>query len=218
MGGARRGRARRVSGGSARAGVSLVEALVVLTIVSVLLVLLFSVGAQGVRAGFRAGGRATAAADAGVGAESLRVLLRGLRLPVRGRDGRPFVGGPDGLTGAVVPLRSTACAAAPSPALRLELRVSQGRTQLVCPTAPGEADGRPEEGEVVLLDLGPGRAAFAYALAGRPWTDRLTAEVPRATQGGPPAPFPRLWVRLATADGRVEVVEAADLPSRAAAT
>ncbi len=182
----------------------------VLAITSVLLVLLVSVSTGATRAGFRAAARADTAQDRLVGAEALRALLRGVRPPERGRSAAPFHGDPDGLVAAVTSGRPTPCGSgAPASALSLRLEHAGGRTRLVCADRAGRA--------AVLLDLGAGPAAFAYALAGRAWSDRLDAELPPERAGATtPAPRPPLLIRLAAQTGP-EVVEAADPPAPAAA-
>ena len=178
----------------------------VLAITSVLLLLLFSVAGRGVSTGFRLADRSLGAADRQVGTEALRVLLRGVRLPDGPGQPTLFVGEPDALTAAMIPLRETACTgAAPAAVVRLRIDARAGRSRLVC-QGPG---GR----MAVLVDLGPGPAAFSYALAGRPWSDRLIAAPPPPSlqnSGGRARPSARLWVRLAGADGAFEVVEAVD--------
>lgn len=192
----------------ARAGFSLVEALVVLAITSVLLILLVSVSTGARRAGFRSAARADALQDRLVGEAALRVLIRAVRLPEAGRSAAPFDGDPDGFTAAVVPGRATPCGVgAPSAALSLRLDRSGGRTRLTCAGADGRA--------AVLLDMGPSAAAFSYALAGRDWSDRLSAALPPTRAGASaPRPRPRLWIRLAASPGP-EVVEAVDPPAGA---
>ncbi len=192
---------------ASRRGFSLVETLVVLAITAVLLVLVFSVAGRMAQGGFRLAGRSLDAADRRVGTEALRTLVRGVRLPGRRPDAPGFSGGPQGFTAAVVPARATACTGpAPAPEVTVRLSGEGGRTRLVCRAAGG--------GAAVLLDLGPHPAAFSYALAGRAWTDRLTAAPPPPRRAGdppPPAPSPqRLWIRLAAADGAFELVEALD--------
>ncbi len=192
--------------GRPRAGFSLVEALVTLAVTSLLLTLLFSVGAGARGAGFRTSRRSLEAADTQVGAASLRLLLRGVRLPERGKSDVPFLGEADRLTAAVSPARATACPGVRAGAsMQLRLERSGGRTRLVCAGEGGPA--------TPLLDLGAGPAAFAYALAGRPWTDRLEARAPPAPSTGtrsPAAPPPRLWIRLAGPG--LEVIEAVERP------
>lgn len=189
-------------------GFSFVEALVVLAITSALLVLLFSVSTGGARAGFRLAGRAGEAADRAVGADALRTLIRSVRLPERGGSPYPFAGDADGFTAAVAPGRPTPCGpAAPSAALRLQLDRSGGRTRVVCAGREGRG--------AVLVDLGPGPAAFGYALAGRPWSDSFSAELPPERRGAAPPSAParaRLWMRLVSADGRFEIMDAVDAP------
>ena len=129
-----------------------------------------------------------------------------MRLPERGRSPYPFEGDAEGFTAAVAPDRPTPCGpAAPSAALAVRLDRAGGRTRLLC----AGGGGRP----AVLLDLGAQRASLSYALAGRPWTDRLSARLPPERAEGRPAAAPRarLWIRLAGEDG-FEVVEAPDAP------
>lgn len=192
-----------------RAGFSLAEALVVLAITSTLLILLFSVATRATGAGFRLADRALVASDRAVGTESLRVLLRGVRLPGQKPSDPPFLGADQTLQAAISPLRSTACTgAAPTPAVRLQLVRTGERTRLVC-ASPDSAQA------VVLLDLGPHQAAFFYALAGRGWGSSLTARARPPAQGATPTAAPppaRLWIRLATDDGGFELIEAVDPP------
>lgn len=200
-------------GSGSRAGFSFVEALVVLGITSVLLTLIFSVSTGAVRAGFRAGGRAGDTADRTVGVDALRTLIRAVRLPEKGRSAEPFIGDADGFTAAVAPDRPTPCGpGAPLGALTLRLNRTEGRTRLLCGAPGGRA--------AVLLDLGAQPARLSYALAGRPWTDRLSARPPpERNPASPPAassPIPqppraRLWIRVSGSDG-FEVVEAPDAP------
>ena len=186
-----------------RAGFSLVEALVVLAISSLLLVLIFGVTTGARDAGFRMARRADAGAAATVGTESLRALLRGVRLPQRGRWPGGFSGGPDALTAYIAPARPTPCPASPGTPTRLVIETTAGRSRLACQTGDGRAAS--------LLDLGPGAARFSYALAGRPWTDRITAELAPERTDAEPGPPPTLWIRLAGQGGR-EILEAADAP------
>lgn len=189
-----------------RDGFSFVEALVVLAVTSVLLILLFSVSTTATRAGFRAAGRAGDMADRTVGVDALRTLIRAVRLPERGRSPHPFEGDAEGFTAAVAPDRPTPCGpGAPNASLEVRLDHTGGRTRLLCAGPGGRAS--------VLLDLGAHPAALSYALAGRPWTDRLSARLPieRAGAQPPPAARARLWIRVATAGG-FEVVESPDAP------
>ena len=75
---------------------------------------------------------------------------------------------------------------------------------LTCARAPGVTP-------VVLMDFRPARAAFRYSEDGAAWRDSWR----RAT----PPPDGRLFVRLTTSDGAVDIVEVADLadltPSKA---
>ncbi len=190
----------------ARGGFSLVEALIVLSITSVLLILLFSVSTGGVRAGFHVAARADVVQERLVGTEALRVLLRAVRLPERGRSTTPFVGDGDGFTAAVTPGRPTPCGSGGPSALAMRLDRTGGRTRLIC--------ARPDGKATVLLDLGASPATFSYALAGRPWSDRLASVLPPERPGAAPIPAvarPRLWLRLSAADGP-EVLEEADTP------
>ena len=187
---------------AARAGFSLVEALVVLAITSVLLVLVFSVTAGARKAGFAIARRADAHSDEAIGAESVRILLRGVRLPQRGRWTADFEGAPDAVTAQFVPMRTLACPVAAGALSRLRIESAEGRSRLLCETLNGRSG--------VLLDLGRGPAKFSFALAGRPWTDRLSARLPPPSVQGPAAP-PTLWIRLTTGEGR-EILEAVDTP------
>ena len=186
-----------------RAGFSLVEALVALAVTSLLLVLLFTVGVGARSAGFRTARRAVASADAQVGVRSVRLLLRSLRLPRRGGWDTPLSGDAAQLRATAAPQRSTVCPGVrPGSRLQLRIETAAGRRQLVCQTEGGRV--------TPVLDLGTGPAGFAYALAGRPWTDRIEARLPPLAPGASRPPSPRLWVRLAGSG--FELIEAVDAP------
>ncbi len=187
---------------SRRAGFSILEALIVLAISGTALLLIFEMGASGSQRGFRLGNRALAAADAEPGAGSLRTIVRGARFDVV----RPVatlerVRGPVGdsrtfSTPASLD-RSTACApAGPAPAVSLILSSTTHGDILTCRTT--------EDGPaIILIDLTPSRGRLSYSEDAVVWRDSWARRSPPATG--------RLYVRLTSDDGTVDIVEQADL-------
>jgi hypothetical protein len=189
-----------------RAGFSLIEALIVLIVGAMALVLVFSVGGKSNETAFRLGRRALMAADGRLGSDSVSAIIAGVDLapidPSAGADEdrrqSGFVGGPDGFRADVITETATPCAAAgPARNLRLDLVRGQGGTILTCRVG----DGAP----TVLLDLGARRAAFSYSLDGEVWADRWTERGAAPLTGSAAPRERRLFVRLASEDGAVEI-------------
>jgi prepilin-type N-terminal cleavage/methylation domain-containing protein len=210
------GRQRR--GVVRRRGFSLIEALVVLAVAGAALMLIFSVGVRSTEIAFRLGRRALDLADRQISTDALRVVVRGLTIPPAGSETRhdavEGAGAPRGFSGPAVLATATPCAGSgPSERIAVFLVNSAGGDVVAC-----QADGGPA---VVLADLRPRRARFSYSEDGVRWRDAWRATPDLIDR----ARIPRergVYVRLATDDGRLEVIERAssgrpDLTSAAAA-
>jgi len=192
-------------GAARRRGFSLIEALVVLAVAGAALMLIFSVGVRSTEIAFRLGRRALDLADRQVSTDALRAVVRGLVIPSAGREARSETsepsGTPRGFGGPAVLATATPCAGS-GPAARVAV-------SLVGDAAGDVVACRSDDGPtVVLADLRPRRARFSYSEDGvrwreswRPRPDLMSrVRVPRE-QG--------VYVRLATDDGQVEVIERA---------
>lgn len=187
-----------------RAGFSLMEATVVLIVAGMALMLIFAVATKASDQGFRLGRLALGAADAEVADDAFRNLVAGLEIaptpPSPGKlHAQRFDGGPDGFSGPAVLGRGGGCApAGPVAGLRVEVLRTANGDRVVC---------RSNVSETVLFEL-KRRAAFAYSEDGRRWTSRWT-DRPAFGLGAAPGRLRlsrRLWVRLATDDGRFAIV------------
>jgi len=191
----------------ARAGFSLLEALIVLIVAGAALMLVFGIGGHAARTGFRLGRGALAAADAEVAEDELRGLIRGLLLPPSTVDPRavgmqPFLGDARGFQADVLLDRPGLCAAA-GPAGRLSVAIEAGADGDVV-TCAGPTSAR-----VIVADLRPRRARFAYSADGIAWSDQWSTQP--AWSGVRREPAERaLYVRLASDDGRIDIVERAE--------
>ena len=191
---------------SGRGGFSLLEAIVALAITSLVLTLVFSIGMRATEAGFSVGRRALAVSDTQLDEQTVRAVLRGLSVPPRGgATPQPDLdGGPAQLTAAASFSRPTACAGmGPAGPVRLVVSDRDGQGQLSCQAGRRAAS---------LMGLGRGPAAFSYSRDGRQWSDQIhlagAVEKLPAGMSRQPAREQRLWVRLATNDRRIEIVEA----------
>jgi hypothetical protein len=202
---------------ASRAGFSLIEATVMLAVAGMALMLIFAVATKASDQGFRLGRLALSAADAEVADDAFRSLVAGLVLqpspPPAGMAA--FVGTPEGFQGPAVLLRGGPCApAGPVAQVRVELQHSPAGDRLVCRSASEQA---------VLMDL-KGPAALAYSEDGRTWTQRFTDRpafggLDQQDRPGVVRRSRRLYVRLATLDGRLDIVAAGarDQPAKAEA-
>ncbi|MEI9964247.1 MAG: hypothetical protein WDM92_05685 [Caulobacteraceae bacterium] len=199
--------ARRVAvRGDARAGFSLIEALIVLIVAGMALTLILSVGGKANETDFRLGRRALMTADSRLGTDSLRAIIAGIALapagwaaeagPDTSRAG--FIGEARGFRADALLDVATPCAAAgPVDGLQVELVQTDRGALLACHVGEGA--------RTTLLDLGARRVSFSYSLDGQVWTDRW-AEPEAAAQIGTATPHERrLFVRLASEDGSVEI-------------
>lgn len=179
---------------TARDGFSVIEALVVLMIAGTALLLVFQVGVDGAQTGFRLGRRALATADAEPGIGSLRTVIRGARLGDRPRVlAAGPVGDTRGFTAAASLDRAGLCGeAGPAGRLSVRLEATEAGDLLTCARAGGASS--------VLIDLRPTRARFSYSDDATTW--RATARPPKTA-----TPGRRLYVRLTSDDGTLDIVE-----------
>jgi len=195
---------------SQRAGFSLIEALVVLLVAGMALMLVFSIGGQSARTGFALGRRALAAADDQVTQDQLRGLIRDLTPAPTGVDPSalglaPFVGDAASFQGDAVLDRAGACGEA-GPLGRLRVAIESRADGDVVTCQVGAATPR------LVADLRPRRVRFAYSVDGEQWRGgwRATAVPHLAIAGPPPSRSPTsVFIRLASDDGQVELVERA---------
>jgi len=196
---------RRRPGTARRGGFSLIEALVVLAVAGAALMLIFSVGVRSSEIAFRLGRRALDLADRQVSTEALRALVRGLVIPPAGAEAQTAVGDaagtPRGFAGPAILATATPCAASgPSARIVVSLIGDANGDVVAC-----QADNGPT---VVLADLRPRRARFSFSEDGLRWREswRVT---PDLLDRARPAREQGVYVRLATDDGRIEVIERA---------
>ena len=188
-----------------RRGFSLIEALIVLAVAGAALMLIFSVGLRSTEIAFRLGRRALDVADRQLATDALRGVIRGLTITPTGSTaparGAEVVGGARGFSGPAVLTFATPCAGS-GPLARVTITlVGDGKGDVVtC-----QADGGPA---TALIDLRPRRARFSYSDDGLRWRDAWR-DAPELTAGIQNPRERAVYVRLATDDGRIEVVERA---------
>jgi prepilin-type N-terminal cleavage/methylation domain-containing protein len=188
-----------------RSGFSLIEALVVLAVAGAALMLIFSVGVRSSEIAFRLGRRALDLADRQVSTDALRALVRGLVIAPTGPEPRTSAhdaaGTPRGFAGPAILATATPCApSGPSARIAVSL-VGDARGDVVA----CQADDGPT---VVLADLRPRRARFSFSEDGVHWRESWRATPDLLDRARPPREQ-GVYVRLATDDGRVEVIERA---------
>lgn len=186
---------------TARAGFSLIEALVVLAIGGMALAIIFSIGVKAGDAGFSLGRRAMSAADLDVSVSDFRVLVRSiaLRPPATFNSSvdQYIVGGAERLEADVVMERATQCAPQ-GWAGRMVLLVQRrgGEATLTC-----EAGGK----MTALLVTSDPLAHLSYSTDGVTWSNAFAPETPsRDAQTG----SIRLFVRFQ--GGAVDVLDVAE--------
>ena len=155
----------------ARAGFSVLEAMIALVITGLALTLIFSIGNRASSGGFNLGRRVLHLADNQIEALSFKALVEGLVVPSgldKSRTGhgldaegqQNLTGSIHALSGSAVLGRDTPCAAAgPAAELSLSLKQTSNHWQLLC-----RADGGPQR---LLMDLGHRAAQFSYSKDGR---------------------------------------------------
>jgi hypothetical protein len=186
------------------AGFSLIEALIVLVVAGLALMLVFSIGGQAARTGFALGRRALTVADGEVSQDELRALVGALALPPAGVDPAklkldPFVGDARGFSADAVLSRPGLCGpAGPAGRLRIAIDPQAGGDLVTCQARWGTP--------IVVADLRPRRARFAYSADGSAWSDAWS----------PPPPDPHaqpaaqsVFIRIYSDDGRIEWVDRA---------
>ena len=188
---------------TARAGFSLIEALVVLAIGGMALAIIFSIGVKAGDAGFSLGRRAMSAADLDVSVSDARVMIRSIALrppeTFNAVIDRPLVGGADRLEADVVMERATQCAPqgwAGRMILVVERRGGQG--MLTC-EAGGEA--------ATLITTSDPTARLSYSTDGVTWSDAYQSATQAEGSDDGPMQSIRLYVRFQ--GGAVDVMDAA---------
>lgn len=188
---------------TARAGFSLIEALVVLAIGGMALAIIFSIGVRAGDAGFSLGRRAMSAADLDVSVSDARVMIRSIALrppeTFNAVIDRPLVGGADRLEADVVMERATQCAPqgwAGRMILVVERRGGQG--MLTC-EAGAEA--------ATLITTSDPTARLSYSNDGVTWSDAYESATQAEGSDDGPMQSIRLYVRFQ--GGAVDVMDAA---------
>lgn len=178
-----------------------------LIVAGMALMLVFAIGARAAQTGFGLGRRALAVADSEVAQDDLRGIIRGLMLAPVGIDpasvgAAPLVGDARGFSAQAAPQRAGVCTGAgPAGLVHIALESDSGGDVVTC-----QAGAAPK---VVLADLHPRRARFAYSDDGRSWRERWNPLPSWAAAGLHPVAQQQLFVRLLTDDGRVEIIERA---------
>jgi len=186
-------------------GFSLIEALVVLAVAGAALMLIFSVGVRSTEIAFRLGRRALDLADRQVSTDALRVVVRGLVIPPAGpmarADASDASGTPREFGGPAVLATATPCArSGPAARVTVSLVGDAGGDVITCRADEGPA--------AVLADLRPRRARFSYSEDGARWRESWRATPDLMDRARSPRER-GVYVRLATDDGQVEVIERA---------
>jgi len=196
-----------------KAGFTLIEALVVLGVTSLIAGLLFTIGARGGQTVLRLGARALDTADSQLARDTYRSVVESLIVPslttrVQAEGGVDMTDVDTSLTGdgtsvsaQWLGLRSTACGAAGDTGrMVLSLATNNGHSILTCQLEDGNA--------ITLIDLGPRETHFEYSEDGETWTDSWTVEAGQPVDAAlnPSAELRRVYVRLASADGQADLV------------
>lgn len=188
-----------------RRGFSLIEALIVLAVAGAALMLIFSVGIRSTEIAFRLGRRALDVADRQLATDALRGVIRGLTIAPTGSStpssGSEVVGDTRGFRGPAVLAAATPCAGSgPLSRVTIALVGDASGDVVTC-----QADGGAARS---LVDLRPRRARFSYSDDGLRWRDAWR-DAPELMAGVQSPRERTVYIRLATDDGRVEVVERA---------
>jgi prepilin-type N-terminal cleavage/methylation domain-containing protein len=188
---------------TARAGFSLIEALVVLAIGGMALAIIFSIGVKAGDTGFRLGRRAMSAADLDVSVSDVRVMIRSIALrPPETFDAevdQQVIGDATRLEADVVMERATQCAPQGwAGRMVLAVQTQGGQGVLTC-QAGGEA--RP------LITTSDPTARLFYSTDGLTWSDafRSATQAERGADGQMRSI--RLFVRFR--GGAVDVMDVA---------
>jgi hypothetical protein len=180
-----------------------------LLVAGMAIMLVFAIGGQSARTGFSLGRRALSVADAQLAEDQLRGIVRGLVLAPRETDPKslgltPLNGDARGFRGLVLLDRAGLCGeAGPAEEVKMALETRPDGDAVTCQSGSSPA--------VLLDDLSPRRATFAYSVDGAHWTDTIAA--PPATGPSRVATAVRspqtVYIRLASTDGRIDIVEKA---------
>jgi prepilin-type N-terminal cleavage/methylation domain-containing protein len=185
-----------------RRGFSLIEALIVLLVAGMALMLVFSIGGDSARTGFQLGRRALAAADGEVAEDELRGLIAALELAPARRDPAkvklaPFAGDARGFTADAVLARPGPCGpAGPAGRLRVAIERYGDGDEVICQAGAAAP--------VMVADLRPRHARFAYSLDGAHWSDGYASPTSFDPKADPAEQA--LFIRLASDDGLVDIV------------
>lgn len=185
---------------AARAGFSLIEALVVLAIGGMALAIVFGIGIRAGDSGFGLGRRAMEASDADVAFSDLRAILRSVALrppqSFYAESDRPMLGEVGRLEADVVMERATTCATQGYSGRLILTIEGQGADQRLMCAAGGRS--------VELARLG-GTGVWSYSTDGSTWSTTYSNAPERGVYGDPIHSATTVLVRLAAP--RIEVVE-----------
>ena len=179
----------------------------VLIVAGMALMLVFAIGARAAQTGFGLGRRALLVADGETAQDDLRGIVRGLVLAPSGIDpasvgAAVFAGDERGFSAGAVLARAGVCAGAgPAGMLHVALASDSGGDVVTCQAGAGP--------KVTVADLRPRRGRFAYSVDGRVWSERWSPPPSWAAAGVHPVTQQRLFVRLLSDDGHIEVIERA---------
>ena len=182
-----------------------------LIVAGMALMLVFAVGGRATQLGFRLGDQALGAVDGELAEANVRTVMAAMTLRPAGMAFDPmapgagqgaFAGGPASFQGDAILARASLCGGAgPARTLRVDIRSLRGGDAVLCRVGSGP--------EMVLADLRPRRARFAYSTDGRSWSDRWTEpNSPALAQPGGPREQ-ALYIRLATQDGAIDITDRA---------
>ena len=203
-----RSRTRRAKG-----GFTLIEAIVVLAVTSLIVGILFTIGARGGATVLRLGSRALDTADSQLARDTFRSVVDSLIVPslttrAQSEGGEDADAEDTSLTGDATTLssqwlakRTTACGpAGQAGRLTLALTTNANHTILTCQADDAEP--------VTLLDLGVHQVSFQYSEDGTNWVEAWTVEAgqPVEASADPSAELRRVYVRLASDDGVADLI------------
>lgn len=187
---------------AARAGFSMIEALVVLAIGGMALAIVFSIGIRAGDAGFGLGRRAMDASDADVAISDVRAILRSVAVrppqTFLAETDLPISGAAALLEADVVMERATTCAPQGYSGRLLLSIEGQGLDQrLVCTIGGKRAE--------LLAIRGP--AAFSYSTDGATWAPTYSNAPRRGSDFGVRGRAEVVWIRIG--DAQRDVIERA---------
>lgn len=188
---------------TARAGFSLIEALVVLAIGGMALAIIFSIGVKAGDTGFSLGRRAMSAADLDVSVSDVRVMIRSIALrPPETFDAEvdlPIIGDATRLEADIVLERATQCAPQGwTGRMVLAVKNQGGQGMLTC-QAGGEV--------MTLITTSDPTARLSYSTDGLTWSSAFTSATQAERRADGQMRSIRLFVRFE--GGAVDVVDIA---------